>query len=46
MCFDGALGNVQIPSDLGVIASLEKQIDDLAFPGSHLVELLFHNHCT
>jgi hypothetical protein len=46
MSFDGALGNVQIASDFGVIASLEKQIDDLPFPGPYLSELLFHIDCT
>lgn len=43
MCLDGALGDVQIASDFGVITSLEKQINDLTFPGSHLFELFFHN---
>jgi hypothetical protein len=42
MSFDGALGDMQIASDFGVIAALEKQIDDLPFPGPHLSELLFH----
>jgi len=44
MRFDGALGNIQIPSDFRVVTSLEKQIDDLPFPGAHLAELLFHKN--
>ncbi len=46
MSFDGTLGHVQIASDFRVIASLEQQLDNLPFPGSHFVELLFHNDCT
>jgi hypothetical protein len=46
MRFDRSLGNVQIFSNFRVVTSLEKQIDDLPFPGAHLAELLFHNHCT
>ncbi len=46
MCFDGALGDIQIASDFGVVASLEKQIDDLALPGGHLFDLLFHSLST
>jgi hypothetical protein len=46
MRFDGALGNVQIASDFRVVTSLKKQIDDLPFPGTHLVELFFHKDCT
>jgi hypothetical protein len=46
MGFDRSLGNVQIASDFGVVASLEKQFNDLPFPGPHLTELLFHKHCT
>ena len=42
MRFHRALGNVQIVSDFRVVTSLEQQINDLAFPWSHLVELLFH----
>jgi len=42
MCFDGALGDIQVASDFGVVTSLEKQVDDLAFPGSHSIELFFH----
>ena len=45
MCFDGALGYVQIASDFGVVASLEQEIDDLTLPGTYLAELLFHK-CT
>jgi hypothetical protein len=44
MRFDRALGNVQIASNFRVVASLEQQMNDLPFPGSHLAELLFHNH--
>jgi hypothetical protein len=29
-------------SDFRVVTSLEQQINDLPFPWSHLVELLFH----
>lgn len=45
MRFDGSLGNVQIASDFRVVTSLEEQIYDLPFPGTHLIELFFHN-CT
>jgi len=43
MRFYRALGNVQIPSDFGVVTSLQKQLDDLPFPGSDLVEIVIHN---
>jgi hypothetical protein len=46
MRFDRALGNVEIASDFRVVTSLEQQIDDLPFPGSHLADLLFHHLCT
>ena len=46
MSLDGALGDIQVASDFSVVASLEKQVDDLAFPGSHLFKLLFHSLCT
>lgn len=46
MCLDRSLGDVEIVSDFRVVASLEQQIDDLAFPGPHLAEFLFHKHCT
>jgi hypothetical protein len=42
MRLDRSLGDVQIFSDFRVVTSLKKQIDDLPFPGSYLVELLFH----
>ena len=42
MCFDGALGDIQVASDFSVVTSLEKQVDDLAFPGSYLIEFFFH----
>jgi len=43
MSFDGTFGNIEIASDLRVVASLEQQIDDLPLPSSHFVEFLFHN---
>src|SRR5260370_15061367 len=46
MRFVGSLGNVQIVSDFRVVTSLKKQIYDLPFPGTHLVELFFHKDCT
>ncbi len=46
MRFDGSLGNVQIASDFRVVTSLKKQIYDLPFPGTHLVELFFHKNRT
>jgi len=46
MRFDGSLGNMQIVSDFRVVTSLEQQIYDLPFPGTHLVELFFHKNCT
>jgi hypothetical protein len=42
MSFDGALGHVEVTSDLGVIASLQQEIDDLLFPGPDLAEVLIH----
>jgi len=42
MCFDGALGDIQVAGDFRVVASLQQQIDDLALAGSHLIKLLFH----
>ena len=42
ICFDRALGHVQIATDFRVVTALEQQIDDLAFPGSQLVEFVFH----
>jgi len=44
MSFDGALGHVQIPSDLRVVTSLEQQVDNLLFPRSYLGKLLFDCH--
>ena len=46
MRFDGSLGNVQIASDFRVVTSLKKQIYDLPFPGTYVVELFFHKDCT
>jgi hypothetical protein len=42
MRFDRSLGNVQIASDFRVVASLEKQLDNLPVPGIHLYEIVFH----
>ena len=44
MRLDRSLGNVQIFCDFRVVASLEKQINNLPFPGLHLAEILFHKH--
>ncbi len=44
MRLDRSLGNVQIFSDFRVVASLEKQINHLPFPGFHVAELLFHKN--
>jgi len=46
ICFDRALGHVQIASDFRVVTSLEQQIDDLPFPWSQLAEFFFHKYCT
>jgi len=46
MRLDRSLGNVQIFSDFRVVTSLEKQIDNLPFPGLHLIKFLFHKHRT
>jgi hypothetical protein len=43
MSFDRSLGNVQLLCDFGIVTTLKKQIDDLPFPRSHLIELFFHN---
>ena len=45
MRFDGSLGNMQIVSDFRIVTSLEQQIYDLPFPGTHLVEVFFHKNC-
>jgi hypothetical protein len=45
MRFDRSLGYVQIVSDFRVVTSLEKQIYDLPFPGTHLIEFFFHKNC-
>jgi len=42
MRFDRSLGNVQIFRNFRVVTSLEKEINDLPFPGPHLAEPLFH----
>jgi hypothetical protein len=36
MRFNSAFGNVQIACDFCVVAALQKQLDKLLFPGSHL----------
>jgi len=46
MRFDRALGNVQIPSDFRVVASLKQQLNDLPFPGSCKIKLLIHDKYT
>ena len=46
MRLDRSLGNVQISCDFRVVASLEKQINNLPFPGLHPAEILFHKHRT
>ena len=46
MRFNRALSNVQIASDFRVVTALEQQLDDLPFPWSHLLKLLFHKKCT
>jgi len=40
--FHCSLSDMKIPSDFGVVASLQEQIYDLLLPGPHLVELFFH----
>ena len=42
MCFDRALGNIQVASDFRVVAPLQQQVHDLPLAGSHLVKLLVH----
>ncbi len=42
MSFDRAFRNSQNARDFGVIAPLEKEIDDLLLPAPHSVEPLFH----
>jgi hypothetical protein len=46
MSLNRALRNVQIASDFGVVTSLQKQFDDLPFPGSDLAEIVIHNNAT
>ena len=45
MRFDGSLGHIQIASDFRVVTSLKQKIDDLPFPGTHLIEFFFHKNC-
>jgi hypothetical protein len=40
------LGNVQIPSDLRIVTTLQEQIDDLPLPRPDLAEILFHKYYT
>jgi len=42
MGFDRSLGNIQIARNLGVVAPLEEEIDDLLLPVSHSADLFFH----
>jgi hypothetical protein len=44
MSFNRSLGDIQIAGNLGVVTSLEKQIDDLALTGADFAEMLFHFH--
>jgi hypothetical protein len=46
MRLDRAFGNVQIPSNFGIVTPLQKQIDDLTFTGSDFAKILFHKHHT
>ncbi|MGA9530064.1 MAG: hypothetical protein WBS24_18265 [Terriglobales bacterium] len=43
MSLDGALGDVQVASDLRVIAPLQQQIDNLLLARSHRAGCLLHN---
>jgi hypothetical protein len=40
--FHRPLRNVQVASDFRVITPLQKQLDDLLFPGTHLADRLIH----
>lgn len=42
MSLYGPLGYVQIASDFRIVTPLQKQIDDLSLPGSHLIKLFLH----
>ena len=42
MCFHGALGYVQIASDLRIVTALKQQIDDLPLPLPQQNESFFH----
>jgi hypothetical protein len=42
MCFHGALGYVQIASDLRVVTTLEQQVDDLLLPLPQRNDIFFH----
>ena len=42
MSFDRTLGDIQVTSDLGVVAPLQQKVYNLPFPGSGGVGDLFH----
>ena len=44
MSFNRSLGDIQIAGNLGVVTSLEKQLDDLALAGADFAEMLFNFH--
>jgi len=44
MRFHRALGNIQIPSDFRVVASLKQQLNDLPLSRPYLIQLFFHKH--
>jgi hypothetical protein len=46
MGFHRALGDIQVARDFRIITSLEEQFNDLPVPWAHLIESLFHKHCT
>lgn len=42
MCLNSSLGDIQVASNFRVVAPLKQQVNNLPFPRSYLVELLFH----
>ncbi len=42
MCFDGALGYVQIASDFRIVTTLKEQVDQLLLSPPQLNSILFH----
>ena len=46
MSLDRTLGDVQIAGDLGIVATLKQEIDDLLFAGTHRSQPLLHWICT